>query len=235
MGGLEPLTLIDFEGHVAAVWFSQGCPLRCPYCHNPQLLPLAAEGTCPPTPIEHWLAWLAPRRRMLTGVVVSGGEATLQPGLPALLRGIKALGLATKLDTNGLYPERLAALLEDALLDYVALDVKAPPERYGTLLADATQGPGIAAKIGQSLALLRQAGVAYECRTTVAAPLLTPADVLSIGQWVKGVPVYALQRFRAVAHPLALPGASALQAYSDEAMLALQQALAPLVGRCVVR
>lgn len=136
IGGITPLTTIDFPGRLAAVLYCQGCPWRCSYCHNPELL----DAT---TPAEmDWpqvLAFLRKRQGLLDGVVFSGGEPTLQAGLPQALEEVRALGFATALHTGGMYPERLAAVLP--LLDWVGLDIKGPEHRY----ADITGVPGGAA------------------------------------------------------------------------------------------
>ena len=162
IGGITPLTTIDFPGRLAAVLYCQGCPWRCSYCHNPELL----DAT---TPAEmDWpqvLAFLRKRQGLLDGVVFSGGEPTLQAGLPQALEQVRALGFATALHTGGMYPERLAAVLP--LLDWVGLDIKGPEHRY----ADITGAPGSGARAFESLALLQASPVAFECRTTWHAGL----------------------------------------------------------------
>ncbi|THF58647.1 anaerobic ribonucleoside-triphosphate reductase activating protein [Pseudothauera rhizosphaerae] len=157
VGGLTPLTTIDFPGRLAAVVFCQGCPWRCGYCHNPHLIP---AGAPPALRWDEVLAFLGRRRGLLDGVVFSGGEPTLQAALPEALREVRAQGFETALHTAGMYPERLAAVLP--LLDWVGLDVKAPAEHY-----DAVTGtPGSGERMAQSLDLLLASGVDHECRTT---------------------------------------------------------------------
>lgn len=243
IAGLQPLTLLDFPGRVAAVVFSQGCQLRCSYCHNPQLLPCGQAphahsmlSRLQPHTVAQLLPWLAQRQKVLTGVVFSGGEATLQAGLPNVLRAVKALGLATKLDTNGLCPEVLTALLAQNLLDYVALDVKAPPKKYATVVGlPAEAWVGLAAKVAASLAVLKASGIAFECRTTVASPLLNDEDVVAIGHWVAGVPRWVLQAFQPVNSPLALAEAATLLPPAQGQLAQLRVEMAPLVGECLVR
>ncbi len=121
IGGITPLTTIDFPGRLAAVVYCQGCPWRCSYCHNPELLDATAPAAVPWPQV---LAFLQSRRGLLDGVVFSGGEPTLQAALPAALAEVRAMGFATGLHTGGMYPERLAAVLP--LLDWVGLDVKGP-------------------------------------------------------------------------------------------------------------
>lgn len=168
IGGLTPLTSIDFPGRLAAVLFCQGCPWRCGYCHNPELL-----DACVPTTLS-WAqvyAFLNRRRGLLDGVVFSGGEPTLQAALPAALAQVRALGFEAALHTGGMYPQRLAALLPH--LDWVGLDIKGPLHHHDAI----TGTPGSGPRVRQSLGHLLASGVAYECRTTWH-PGLFDADVL---------------------------------------------------------
>lgn len=177
IGGITPLTTIDFPGRLAAVLYCQGCPWRCSYCHNPELL----DAT---TPAEmDWpqvLAFLRKRQGLLDGVVFSGGEPTLQAGLPQALEQVRALGFATALHTGGMYPERLAAVLP--LLDWVGLDIKGPEHRY----ADITGVPGSGARAFESLTLLQASPVAFECRTTWHAGLYEAQELQALGDQLAG-------------------------------------------------
>lgn len=137
VGGLTRLTSIDFPGRLAAVVYAQGCPWRCGYCHNPELLDASAPATPAALDWPQVLAFLDKRRGLLDGVVFSGGEPTLQTALPAALREVRAMGFQTALHTGGMYPERLSALLP--LLDWVGLDIKGPLQRY-----DAITSPPVA-------------------------------------------------------------------------------------------
>ena len=194
IGGITPLTTIDFPGRLAAVLYCQGCPWRCSYCHNPELL----DAT---TPAEmDWpqvLAFLRKRQGLLDGVVFSGGEPTLQAGLPQALEEVRALGFATALHTGGMYPERLAAVLP--LLDWVGLDIKGPEHRY----ADITGVPGSGARAFESLTLLQASPVAFECRTTWHAGLFGVDELLDLARTLaaRGVRRWALQECRAPGAP----------------------------------
>jgi pyruvate formate lyase activating enzyme len=157
IGGLTPLTSIDFPGRLAAVLFCQGCPWRCDYCHNPDLLDAKVPGALPWAQV---CAFLRRRRGLLDGVVFSGGEPTLQAGLPGALAEVRALGFETALHTAGMYPGRLAALLP--LLDWVGLDIKGPWRRIDAI----TGSHRSAQRVQASLRHLLASGVAYECRTT---------------------------------------------------------------------
>ena len=161
---LVKFSAIDYPGKIASLLFTGGCNLRCPFCQNPELV--ATPQALPDIPPEQVLRFLEQRRGLLDGVVISGGEPTLQPDLPELLRQIKALGFAVKLDTNGYLPDVLAALIADRLVDYVAMDIKAPlDERYTAVTGRECD----LAALRASMALLRgwdPGGPRYEFRTT---------------------------------------------------------------------
>ena len=189
--GWARTSLIDFPEHVASVVFTGGCSFRCPMCHNAGLV-LNPEDL-EKIDEEEILAFLDRRAGLIDGFVVSGGEPTLQAGLPSLLRRVRERGLAIKLDTNGYHPERLQRLLEAGLLDYVAMDIKAPPEAYARLAGLEMMDLG---RIEASIELLRKSDLRIEFRTTVVPGWITGEDILKIGRWLHGAPVYALQQFR---------------------------------------
>lgn len=175
--GLQKLTLLDYPGKVACTVFLGGCNYRCPWCHNSEFLenPQALMGR------EEFLAYLQSRRGLLDGVCVSGGEPTLHPELPEFLRQIRQLGLKVKLDTNGSRPQVLRALVEEGLVDYVAMDVKNSLPLYAaTVGLEQTDTDAVC----QSLALLLQGAVDYELRTTLVAPFHTLQSVADMARAV---------------------------------------------------
>lgn len=190
IGGLTGLTTIDFPGHLAAVIFCQGCPWRCPYCHNPHLLD--NQG---PEHLQwnHIRSFMKQRRGFLDGVVFSGGEPTTQNALLHAVQEMKLMGFAVGLHTAGPFPERLAKLLHH--LDWVALDIKAPFDSYGKTSGVANSGS--AAK--QSALLVLDSGLPYEFRTTVHPELIDDTALLSMAKDLNGMGVqnYALQHYRA--------------------------------------
>ena len=175
--GIQKLTLLDFPGKVACTVFLNGCNFRCPYCHNAELLGDAEEVMT----VAGLLAFLRKRQGILEGVCITGGEPTLHPELPALLREVRALGYAVKLDTNGYRPEILEAVLDQGLVDYVAMDLKNGPESYAETV-------GLAqvelAKIRQSIRLLMDSSVDFELRTTVVNPLHSGETITSMANWL---------------------------------------------------
>ena len=188
--GLQKLSMVDFPGKLAATVFTGGCNLRCPFCHN-ALLVTRLEET-PTLDGQEVLRFLKSRRGLLDGVVLSGGEPLLQSGAADFLAAVREMGFAVKLDTNGCYPGILARILEQNLVDYVAMDIKNSREKYAV-----TAGvPGFdPAPIDESLSLLRQSGVDYELRTTIVREFHTAQDIAAIGKWCAGAPRYFLQNF----------------------------------------
>jgi pyruvate formate lyase activating enzyme len=186
-------SLIDYPDHIATVLFTGGCSFRCPMCHNADLVLRPGEmETLAEDEVWHFLAR---RKGLVDGVVITGGEPTLQTDLPWFIRQLRETGLDVKLDTNGYHPNVLETLLGAGLLDFVALDVKAPPKKYPLLsgLPDVD-----AARVGQSIALLKESSIPYEFRTTVVPGLLDAEDVEAIARWIAGVPRYVLQQFRPI-------------------------------------
>lgn len=187
--GFQGTSLLDFPGRIAALVFYGGCNLRCPYCHNPQLID--APDELPDYPEDELLNNLRRRRKFIDGVVVSGGEPTLAPGLLPLLREIRALGLQIKLDTNGLRPAVLKAALAEGLLDYVAVDLKTLPERYSEL---GGEGGDIRA-FAEGVEMLMASGVDYEFRTTCVPGWIDAETIETLGTTINGARRWVLQQF----------------------------------------
>ncbi len=188
--GLVKTTLIDYPAKVACTVFLAGCNFRCPYCQNPDLV--ASYDGLPMIPQEEVFEHLKSRKKWLDGVCVSGGEPTLNKELPEFLRKIKNMKLLIKLDTNGTNPEMLKKLLDEKLLDYVAMDIKAPLERYEEVVKAKVD----LEKIKKSVEMIQNSGIAYEFRTTVVPGLLSSEDIAEICNWLRGSKRYYLQQFR---------------------------------------
>ncbi len=187
--GLQKTSLIDYPKVICTTIFLGGCNFKCPYCHNPDLVlkrgsPLIADYEV----LEH----LKRRKGLIDGLCVTGGEPSLHLGLPDFLRRVKSLGFLVKLDTNGTNPEMLDELISGSLVDYVAMDIKAPLERYSSVV----RAPVNLKSIGDSIDIIRGAEIDYEFRTTVVPDLLNEEDILALGQWLKGTKKYVLQQFR---------------------------------------
>ena len=225
-GGLQKLTLIDFPGKLAATIFLNGCNFRCPFCYNPNLvLPEKISSLNE----EEIFSFLNRRKGILDGVVICGGEPTIHRDLNQIVKRIKEMGFAVKLDTNGSEPEILNDLIYQGLLDYVAMDIKAPKEKYGIL---AGQGIDLA-KIQESIDILKEGKTDYEFRTTVIPLLLEKEDILSIVQWIRPAKRYFLQQFRAENN--LDPEFKKLNPYSLEYLVDIKEVIAPFFDVCQVR
>ena len=179
--GLNKTTLLDYPGKVAATIFTGGCNFRCPYCHNMDLvINVPVEYRIPEeTVMEH----LRKRRNVLEGVCITGGEPTVQPDLRRFIEDIKELGYAVKLDTNGSDPATLKSLIDDKLVDYVAMDIKNSKERY---IETAACTDKMLEDIDASVHILLENRTDYEFRTTIMKELHTKEEILKIAEWIKG-------------------------------------------------
>jgi len=184
-----PLTLVDYPGHVAATAFISGCNFRCPYCHNSELIHVQPN---PRKTEDEFLVFLQSRKDTLEGVCITGGEPTLWKRLPDLLRRIKELGFKVKLDSQGSRPHVLEALFREELVDYIAMDVKAPRAKYGEYVWDLRDVD----RVAESIELVKALAPDYEFRTTVVEKLHTIEDVVEIARWIAPCKRYALQAYR---------------------------------------
>lgn len=225
--GLQKLSMVDYPEKLAATVFTGGCNLRCPFCHNAGLvtqLDLAQLLS-----VQEVLDFLRSRRGLLDGVVLSGGEPLRQKDAAEFLGQVRKLGFCIKLDTNGCYPEALAKILAQGLVDYVAMDIKNSPEKYArtTGLPDFDLAP-----VQKSIQLLQQSKIAYEFRTTVVQGLHTTQDIIQIGQWLQGAPRYYLQNFVDSGNLIQPAG---LQSFSALQLQAMAQAARPFFQQVEIR
>ena len=187
IGGIQKNSFVDYPGKIAAVIFTVGCNMNCFFCHNKRLL-----RVFPPEEMlseEEVLAFLAKRTDMLDGVVISGGEPLLQKDIGEFIQKVKALGYPVKLDTNGSWPERLAQVID--LVDFVAMDIKAPFERY----PEFSGLPDVTGKVRESMRIIVESGKDYQFRTTMA-PGLTEADAEIIRGYCPDPSKYITQKYR---------------------------------------
>ena len=188
--GLQKLAMVDYPGKLAATVFTGGCDLRCPFCHNALLVTRLAET--PEIPEGEVLDFLASRRGLLDGVVLTGGEPLLQPDAADFLRKVREMGFSVKLDTNGCHPDALADILDRRLADYVAMDIKNSLEKYPWTVGV----PGFdTAPVERSARLLMEGPADYEFRTTLVRPFHEVGDMETIGRWLRGARRYYLQAF----------------------------------------
>ena len=227
IGGFQPFSLNEFPGRIAAIVFLRGCNLRCPYCHNPELVDPGCYAD--PLPAAQVLGDLAGRVGRLQGVVITGGEPTLQDDLESFIGQIRALGLEVKLDTNGTHPEVLQRLVDRGALSHVGLDIKAPIRKYREL----TRAEVDPEAVQRSLEFLRVCGIRHEIRTTWLPGLLTFEEMLEIAKLVHGCAAWAVQRF--VPSKALDPAVLGMAPPTLEAMEQLRVAAEALGVRCVVR
>jgi len=187
--GFQGTSLLDFPGRIASLVFWGGCNLTCPFCHNPALVldPAAFPDLDPAALLDD----LAERKPFIDGVVVSGGEPTLDSGLPSFLGRIKELGLAVKLDTNGLAPGLVAELLERQLVDYLAIDLKTTPARYPELHS----GQVFPERLEETLRLCADASVEVEYRTTCVPGWIDEQGIVELGELIDGARLWVLQQY----------------------------------------
>ena len=230
IGGLAKNSLIDFPGKLSSVIFFSGCNFDCPYCHNPEL----ASG-CSPNPsainFNEVCRFLETRQNFLDGVVISGGEPTLQTDLIAVCTQIKNLGYPIKLDTNGSRPGVLKRLVNEGLVDYIAMDLKTDPYLYNTYIKpDCDPDP-----IFASIQIIMNSGIDYEFRTTCVKPIVTRQTVERICRRIQGAQLYVLQHFRknVVLHPEFFQDCD--YEYSDDELMQLKALAEQWVGKCIIR
>ena len=190
--GLQKLTLLDFPGKVACTLFTKGCNMRCPFCHNASLVVRANEQK--PYDNGELLEFLKKRHGLLDGVAITGGEPTLWQGLYDFISEVKKIGYEVKLDTNGTRPEILKKLVNDGLVDYVAMDIKNCREKYG-LTVGFDENYDLS-PIDESIGFLMSGKVDFEFRTTVTRQYHTVEDIEKIGKWIRGDEKYFLQQFK---------------------------------------
>lgn len=188
IAGLQKSSLIDYPEKIAAIIFTQGCNFACPYCHNPEIISTTGATAFAVAPV---VEFLNSRKGKLEGVVITGGEPTINKDLPTFIKLIKDLGFSVKLDTNGTNPQVIKKLLDEKLIDYVAMDIKAPIEKYSAVVRKNINVKNIL----KSIELLKKSDIKYEFRTTVVKTQLSPDDFDLIGKMISNAPKYYLQRF----------------------------------------
>ena len=223
ISGLQKLTLLDFPQKVACTVFLGGCNLRCPFCQNGEIL----DGRTAGMTEDDFFAFLKKRQKILDGVCVSGGEPLLHEGIFSFIEKIRALGYAVKLDTNGTFPVRLKRLVQEKLIDYVAMDIKNSSQRY----AETCGGVDILSKVQESVLLLQDSPTDYEFRTTVCKPLHTEKEMEEIGRWLKGAKRYFLQPFVDSGNLVS----GGVQAHTRDELARLRQAMLPYIPNTHLR
>lgn len=226
--GFIETSLLDWDGHIVASIYLSGCNFRCPYCHNKNVV--LNPDSFDEVPLEHIESYISENKDFLDGIVVSGGEPTMHEDLPDLLKKIKRTGLKVKLDTNGTNPDMLGSLISENLVDYIAMDVKAPLNQKYSDIA------GVEVKldnIKRSIDLIEASGIDYEFRTTIVPILLSEDDILSIISELSGSKKYALQQFRP--DYTLDPALSELKPYQSEIIMNLADSAQKTIKTVTIR
>lgn len=232
VGGFEKLTLIDYPGEVAAIVFTRGCNFRCPFCYNPMLVvpnekAPSREGAFSE---DYVLNFLKDRKGKLDGVVISGGEPTLQKDLIEFILKLKALNYKVKLDTNGTNPEILKNLINQKIINYVAMDLKAPLEKYSQVV----KAPVDLNKITESIKILINSKMPYEFRTTVVPKLISKNDINLMGVLIQNADRWFLQNFQSQSDLVDLSFQKE-NSFTDQEMLEMLEIGKKYVKKCEVR
>lgn len=227
IGGLQKFSLINYPNKTAAVIFTQGCSFLCQYCHNPELV--LKDKFLSNIAQEDIFAFLKKRQNQLEAVVISGGEPTLQKDLVSFIKKIKDLNFLIKLDTNGIHPKVIKKLLDDNLLDYIAMDIKAPIDKY-KLITQLDLGFNL---IEESISLILASNIEYEFRSTLVKNLHKQEDIKKMSALIKGAKKYFLQKF--ISKITLNPALSKYESFSDKEMQEMQEIALNYVKNCFIR
>jgi pyruvate formate lyase activating enzyme len=226
-GGFEKFTLIDYPTKVAAMVYTIGCPFRCPYCHNPELVNETCEVRIDEKEI---LDFLDGRKGMLDALVITGGEPSMHgEKLISFMREVKSRGFLVKLDSNGVDPEFLQKVLDEKLVDYIAMDIKSPFLKYSQTVSM----PVDVEAIKRSIEIIKNSGVEYEFRTTIVKSMLSTEDIEQIGREIEGASTYYLQKF--IPTKCVNPQFLKKVTYSDEEFAELTRIMEKYVSFCGIR
>jgi len=227
IGGLQKFSLIDYPGKTCAIIFTRGCNFRCRYCHNPELV--IPEKYAPEIPLSQIYDFLENRCGKLDAVSITGGEPTQHSDLIELMKKIKNMGFLVKLDSNGSRPEVLKKIISKKLVDYLAMDIKAPLEDYHKIMGWRVP----VEKLKRSINLIINSDIDYEFRTTIVKSLTSKNDLREIAKKIKGAKKYFLQKF--IPTKLNDPGLMEETSYSEEELKKLALELVAYVKHCDIR
>lgn len=226
IGGFQKTSLLDYPEEISCILWTVGCNFCCPFCYNKDLV----ENKIKIIPEKEIMVFLKKRKNMIGGVVISGGEPFLQKDLTDFISKIKKLGYLVKIDTNGAYPKKLKELIDKKLVDYIAMDVKAPKKKYNKLSGVKTD----IKKIEKSIKIIQDSGVDYEFKTTFVPELLSKKDILDIAKWLKGSKRYYLQQFKNDTDLLS-PGLVNIKKHPSELFIEIKEEIKSYFDVCNVR
>lgn len=230
--GLQKFTLIDYPQKLACTIFIAGCNFFCPFCHNSELVCPEKIEENREIPEQEIFDFLKQRKKFLEGVCITGGEPTLNKEIIDFVQKIKKLGYLVKIDTNGSNPKIIESLLKRGLVDYIAMDVKAPKNRYLEITRSSI-GENVSDLIEQSMVLLRNSDIDFEFRTTIVPELLNKEDILEIAKWIKGSKRYYIQNF--IGSKTVDPYFENVKSYPDDYLVEIRNSIAPFFEVCEIR
>ena len=226
IGGFQKTSLLDYPENVSAIVWTVGCNFSCPFCYNKDLV----NGNVNLISEEEILNFLKKRQGLLDGLVISGGEPLMQKDIVEFTTRVKKLGYLIKIDTNGTFPEKLQELIDKKLVDYVAMDIKAPFKKYDKLAGKKVD----INKIKKSIAIIKNSGLDYEFKTTFVPDLLTKDDIVEIGKEIKGSKKFYLQQFKNDV-PLILDDLTAKNPYNIDFLEETLNEIKPYFPYCKIR
>jgi pyruvate formate lyase activating enzyme len=226
IGGFQKTSLLDYPDKISAIIWTIGCNFNCPFCYNPQLV----KGDIGVITQDEVFFFLKKRKGILEGLSISGGEPLLQKDIVDFIKQVKKIGYLVKIDTNGMFPEKLQELIDNKLVDYIAMDVKAPKEKYSKLTGVKTN----LKKIEKSIELIKKSGLEYEFKTTFVPGLLKKEDIIKIALWLETSEQYFLQQFK-VNTPLVSSQLEKESPYPKEYIIETYEKIQKYFKKCQIR
>lgn len=226
IGGFQKTSLLDYPEQVSSIIWTVGCNFNCPFCYNVDVV----NKTAKPISEKEIFSYLEKRKKVIDGLVISGGEPLLQKDITYFCEKVKKLGYLIKIDTNGTFPEKLKELIDKKLVDYIAMDVKAPKKKYSKLSGKKVD----VKKIQKSIDIIRNSGLDYEFKTTFVPDLLSKKDIKEIGKWLDGSEKYFLQQFKNNTTTLS-SDIQTKKSYSEEELLDALEEVKPFFKYCDIR
>ena len=226
IGGFQKTSLLDYPDRISAIVWTVGCNFKCPFCYNKNLV----DGNVELIPEDEILSFLKKRKGMLEALSISGGEPFLQKDIADFTAKVKKLGYLVKIDTNGAFPEELKELIDNKLVDYIAMDVKAPKDKYNTLAGVKVD----ISNIEKSIDIIKNNASDYEFKTTFVPDLLKKEDIIKIAKWLEGSETYFLQQFKANT-PLISSALEKITPYPKEYIVETFEEIKPYFKKCETR
>lgn len=226
IGGFQKTSLLDYPDTISAIIWTVGCNFNCPFCYNPQLV----NGAVDIITENEIFSFLKKRKGLLEGVSISGGEPLIQKDIVDFIKKVKKLGYLVKIDTNGTNPTKLQEFIDEKLIDYIAMDVKAPKKKYDKLAGVKVD----IKKIEKSIEAIKKSTLDYEFKTTFVPDLLKKEDIIEITQWLDGSKTYFLQQFK-VNTPLISSSLEKIMPYPKEYIVETFEEIQPYFKKCEMR